>query len=190
MLCQLLEGPVFCGIDRWGHLSPTALHPNSVSRVLQRALARAGVVGERYSGHSLRRGFAIWATRSTSTATRRPAKKKAVSREEGIAAFWRFSSHRDSLTDLERLQQINLGFSADLIHAFRWAFDLQDCHLEMLLNASISTLERRRRAHKNFDPVASERLDRIATVSHLAEEIFETQVTATRWMSTPSGNPR
>ncbi|APC18316.1 recombinase [Pseudomonas frederiksbergensis] len=63
-LSQLQQGPVFCGIDRWGHLAPTAMHPYSVSRVLQRALTRAGVVGERYSGHSLRRGFATWASRN------------------------------------------------------------------------------------------------------------------------------
>ncbi|WP_338010182.1 antitoxin Xre-like helix-turn-helix domain-containing protein [Pseudomonas sp. GM21] len=98
----------------------------------------------------------------TSPATRRPEKKKAVSREEGIAAFWRFSSDQESLTDSERLRQIKLGFPADLIQVFRLAFDLQDRHLETLLNASTSALERRRREHKNLDHVASERLDRIA----------------------------
>ncbi|WLI10798.1 MULTISPECIES: site-specific integrase [Pseudomonas] len=64
MLSQLQAGPVFCGIDRWGHLSTEALHPYSVARVLRRALTRAGVAGERYSGHSLRRGFATWASRN------------------------------------------------------------------------------------------------------------------------------
>ncbi|MNV56607.1 Phage integrase family protein [compost metagenome] len=63
-LSHLQVGPVFCSIDRWGHLAPTALHPYSVSRVLRRALTRGGVAGERYSGHSLRRGFATWATRN------------------------------------------------------------------------------------------------------------------------------
>jgi putative toxin-antitoxin system antitoxin component (TIGR02293 family) len=121
-----------------------------------------------------------------STAARRPAKKQDVARGEGIAAFWRFSSHRKSLTDSERLHQIKVGFPADLIQPFRLAFGLQDRQLATLLNASISTLERRRRAHKNLDPVASERLDRIAAVSHLAKEIFETPVTATQWMSTPN----
>lgn len=121
---------------------------------------------------------------SNSPATGRPAKKQTVAREEGIAAFWQFSSDQESLTDSERLQQIKVGFPADLAHAFRLAFDLQERHLETLLNASISTLERRRREHKNLDPVASERLGRIAIVSHLAEEIFETQVIATHWMST------
>lgn len=122
----------------------------------------------------------------TSSEVRRPVKKKKLSREAEIAAFWRFSAHRESLKDSERLHQIKVGFPAELIHAFRLAFDLQDCHLETLFNASISSLERRRREQKNLDPVASERLDRIATVSHLAEEIFETQVTATHWMSTPN----
>lgn len=63
-LSQLQQGPVFCSIDRWGHLAPTALHPYSVARVLGRALTRSGVAGERFSGHSLRRGFATWASRN------------------------------------------------------------------------------------------------------------------------------
>ncbi|PMU07221.1 Tn3 family resolvase [Pseudomonas sp. FW305-20] len=63
-LSQLRSGPVFRSIDRWGHLGPAALHPYSVARVLRRALTRGGVAGERYSGHSLRRGFATWATRN------------------------------------------------------------------------------------------------------------------------------
>ncbi|QAY84023.1 type II RES/Xre toxin-antitoxin system antitoxin [Pseudomonas arsenicoxydans] len=121
---------------------------------------------------------------STSTETRRPAKKKPMSREEGIAAFWRFSAEQESLTESERLRQIKVGFPAELMLAVRLAFGLQALHLETLLNASISTLERRRREQKNLDPVASERLDRIVTVSHLAEEIFGAQVTATLWMST------
>ncbi|MNF67494.1 hypothetical protein D3C84_493100 [compost metagenome] len=103
-----------------------------------------------------------------------------------IAEFWRFSSPHESLTDSERLQQIKVGFPADLIQVVRLAFDLQDRQLETLFNASISMLDRRRREHKNLDPVASERLDRIATVSHLAEAIFEVQVAATQWMSTPN----
>jgi uncharacterized protein (DUF2384 family) len=119
----------------------------------------------------------------TSTAARRPVIKKNVSREVAIAAFWRFSSHRESLTDAERLHQIKVGLPADLIQVVRLAFDLQDLHLETLLNASISTLVRRRREQRNLDPVASERLDRIATLSRLVEAIFETQVTATQWMS-------
>ncbi|UVM36389.1 DUF2384 domain-containing protein [Pseudomonas sp. B21-017] len=122
----------------------------------------------------------------TSTAARRPVIKKNVYREAAIAAFWRFSSHRESLTDAQRLHQIKVGLPADLIQVVRLAFDLQDRHLETLLNASISTLERRRREQKNLDPVVSERLDRIATLSRLVVAIFETQVTATQWMSAPN----
>jgi uncharacterized protein (DUF2384 family) len=36
---------------------------------------------------------------------------------------------------------------------------------------------------KNLDPVASEHLDRIATISHSAEMVFESQVSAAHWMS-------
>lgn len=123
---------------------------------------------------------------NTSTAARRPARKKDDPREVGIAAFWRFSFNRDLLKDSERLSQIKAGFPAHLAQAIRLTFDLQERSVETLLNASISTLERRRREQKNLDPVASERLDRIATVCHLAEEVFESKEGATHWMSTPN----
>ncbi|VVO73678.1 hypothetical protein PS862_01465 [Pseudomonas fluorescens] len=123
---------------------------------------------------------------NTSTAARRPARKKDEPREIGIAAFWRFSFNRELLNDSERLQQIKSGFPASLVQALRQTFDLQERSVETLLNASISTLERRRREQKNLDSVASERLDRIATVSHLAEEVFENKANAAHWMSTPN----
>ncbi|QGT80906.1 site-specific integrase [Pseudomonas coronafaciens] len=61
---DLKQGPLFRSIDRWGHLGVEALNPNSISRLLRLAFARNGLVGEGYSGHSLRRGFATWATRN------------------------------------------------------------------------------------------------------------------------------
>lgn len=103
------------------------------------------------------------------------------------AAFWDFSAGRDNLNEAERLQQIRTGFTADLAQAVKAAFVLPEGSLERLLNASTSTLERRRREHKNLDPVASERLDRIATVCQLAEEVFESRQEAANWMSRPNG---
>ncbi|NMY52272.1 MULTISPECIES: site-specific integrase [Pseudomonas] len=58
------RGPVFRGINRWGQLKETALNHNSVIPLLRQTLQRAGLDGELYSSHSLRRGFATWATRN------------------------------------------------------------------------------------------------------------------------------
>jgi integrase len=56
------QGPVFCAVDRWGHVSDTALHPNSVIPLLRTLLQQAGIIDAAlYSSHSLRRGFATWA---------------------------------------------------------------------------------------------------------------------------------
>ncbi|WP_280360093.1 MULTISPECIES: site-specific integrase [unclassified Pseudomonas] len=60
----LQQGPVFRALDRWGHLADTGLHPYSVSRILRRVLVRSGLEGSRFSSHSLRRGFATWASRN------------------------------------------------------------------------------------------------------------------------------
>ncbi len=58
----LTQGPLFRGIDRWGGVSETPLHPNSLIPLLRRLLGAAGLPdAEDYSSHSLRRGFAGWA---------------------------------------------------------------------------------------------------------------------------------
>lgn len=60
---QLTDGPVFRGIDRWGHVSGEALRTDSLIPLLRSMLTHAGVpAAELYSGHSLRRGFANWAS--------------------------------------------------------------------------------------------------------------------------------
>lgn len=59
---ELTQGPVFRSIDRWGRISETSLHPNSLIPLLRRLLTAAGLPdAEDYSSHSLRRGFAGWA---------------------------------------------------------------------------------------------------------------------------------
>lgn len=59
---ELTQGPVFRGIDRWGCVNETPLHPNSLIPLLRRLLTAAGLPDAAdYSSHSLRRGFAGWA---------------------------------------------------------------------------------------------------------------------------------
>jgi integrase len=60
----LHQDPVFRAVDRWGNLADEGLHAYSISRILRRAMVRSGLEGERYSSHSLRRGFATWASRN------------------------------------------------------------------------------------------------------------------------------
>jgi integrase len=56
------NGPLLCGINRWGQLSSHGLHPNAVIPLLRRLMHQAGIaLPDQYSSHSLRRGFATWA---------------------------------------------------------------------------------------------------------------------------------
>jgi len=123
---------------------------------------------------------------STLTEAPHPAKKRDLHRKAEIAAFWRFSGQQALLQDWERLQQIKEGLPAHLTQTLHLVFNLQDRHLEILFNASISTLQRRRRTQKKLDCISSERLDRIAVVSHLTEKVFEDQERAVYWLSTPN----
>lgn len=42
-LAKLEHGPVYRGVDRWGHLSSNAMHPNSLIPLLRNMLSLAGV---------------------------------------------------------------------------------------------------------------------------------------------------
>ncbi|TFW31753.1 site-specific integrase [Massilia horti] len=60
---QLTQGPAYRGIDRWGHVSDRGLHSDSVIPLLRAMLGEAAIPdADCYSAHSLRRGFASWAT--------------------------------------------------------------------------------------------------------------------------------
>ncbi len=58
----IVRGAVFRRLDRWGHLAEDGLHPGSLISLLRQILQRAGIPAELYTSHSLRRGFATWAT--------------------------------------------------------------------------------------------------------------------------------
>ncbi|WP_213881356.1 site-specific integrase [Pseudomonas sp. dw_358] len=58
----LVRGPLLRKLDRWGHLSDSGLHSNSLAPLLRRLFEDAGLPAQGWSSHSLRRGFATWAT--------------------------------------------------------------------------------------------------------------------------------
>ena len=55
------SGPLFRGIDRWGHIASVPLHTNSIIPLVRSAFTQAGLPADAISSHSLRRGFATWA---------------------------------------------------------------------------------------------------------------------------------
>ncbi|MBF8179780.1 site-specific integrase [Herminiimonas contaminans] len=62
-LSGLENGAVFRSINRWGKIGDTGLNPPSIIPLLRSLFAQAGILdADDYSAHSLRRGFANWAT--------------------------------------------------------------------------------------------------------------------------------
>lgn len=62
---KIKKGPVYRSINRWGKMSCSALHPNSINPLLRSLFVKSGISDEdRYSSHSFRRGFASWATQN------------------------------------------------------------------------------------------------------------------------------
>lgn len=100
--------------------------------------------------------------------------------------FWRLAHALADMSELDRIKSIKAGFSAEMADATKQAFQMTSQSLSALLNLSVATYERRRRDAKPLDPAASERLDRIASVALLAEEVFEDKRAASDWMSSPN----
>lgn len=60
---SLVDGPLLRRVDRWGRIADEAMHINSFIALLRRVFTHAGLPApDAYSGHSLRRGFAGWAS--------------------------------------------------------------------------------------------------------------------------------
>jgi len=61
----LVDGPAFRSINRWGQLGTGAIKPLSYVKLLRTLFERAGMESvHEYGSHSLRRGFATWASAS------------------------------------------------------------------------------------------------------------------------------
>ncbi|MDH0747748.1 DUF2384 domain-containing protein [Pseudomonas sp. GD03842] len=99
-------------------------------------------------------------------------------------AFWLIADQLDTRNETERLAYIRSGFPPGWVKAIRAAFQLSNRQLETLLNASMSTLERRLKQRRPLDVVSSERVDRIASLAMRAAEVFNDQLTAQRWIMT------
>lgn len=113
-------------------------------------------------------------------------RKATVEAREASGVFWGYSKAHDQLTEAERLVQIRDGLPARLYQEVKRLFSLPEKQLAELFNASISTLERRVRDNQPLDTVASERLDRIAEITHQAVAVFESEADAIAWMSRPN----
>lgn len=58
------SGPVFVGIDRWGHPSGAPMTGKEVARLVKRVVELTGLSAKDFAGHSLRSGFVTDATRA------------------------------------------------------------------------------------------------------------------------------
>ncbi len=58
---RIVSGPLFRGVDQFGFVSGTKLHPDSVAFIVKRAVGKAGLDAMEYAGHSLRAGLATQA---------------------------------------------------------------------------------------------------------------------------------
>ncbi|GAA6170302.1 site-specific integrase [Sessilibacter corallicola] len=62
-ILQATHGPLFPAINQWGHIAEHAINPVSVIAIVKSYCEHVGFEdADNFSSHSLRRGFATWAT--------------------------------------------------------------------------------------------------------------------------------
>lgn len=102
--------------------------------------------------------------------------------ESAAQCFWLFAEDQAEQTDADRLIRIQAGLAPEITQILREAFHLNQKGLEILLGISGSTIDRRKRSGRPLDASTSEKLDRIAEVTHHAEEVFADREAAIDWM--------
>lgn len=129
------------------------------------------------------------------TSTTRPAKAQSghkaviLKRYNRITkktspSFWVMAHEVTSLSEGERMARIQAGFTANWLSATREAFVLNKSAIAGLAHISPATFDRRLKSEQRLDQVASERLDRLAQMAVMAEEVFEDKAVATSWLAT------
>lgn len=112
-----------------------------------------------------------------------PARK---GKQESTDQFWKLAHELYSQTESGRLDAITSGFETRWLKAVKVTFDINTRLLAVLVNTSVSTIDRAVKKGEVLGPVASERIDRLAQVAVLAESVFEDKEVASKWMSTPN----
>jgi putative toxin-antitoxin system antitoxin component (TIGR02293 family) len=80
---------------------------------------------------------------------------------------------------------VNKGVPVESAEALKRRIAIGDDVLAALLGVSEKTLSRARAANARLDPVASDRLVRVARIGALAIEVLEGEAQATHWLKRP-----
>ncbi len=101
-------------------------------------------------------------------------------------SFWQVAHIVSGLSERQRLDLIRDGFDITFLVATREAFGVSKTIAAEIACISTVTYDRMAKNKRPLGQAASERLDRLAQVAVIAEEVFEDKELATKWMSTPN----
>lgn len=101
-------------------------------------------------------------------------------------SFWQTAESLAKLREAELIAIIRTGLPSTTIQMAAAALNVNRQVLCSALNVSISTVNRRLKAGKLLDAVASERVVRLLQIALLARDLFESEELAAHWLSSPN----
>lgn len=107
--------------------------------------------------------------------------KKIIPFEKSLFSIIADRPHRAD-AEYRIVAHIRKGFKWAEVKRFQEAFDIKDEAFAHIIGVSGRTLTRTKKRSAAFDPVASDRLYRLAKVLELAATVFEDQPRAVRWL--------
>lgn len=97
--------------------------------------------------------------------------------------FWQFVQKIKEMSESERIENIRKGFNFTLIFELKEALGIDSSAVMRLLNIKTLDLSQLVMGISLLDDVASERLDRIAQIAGMAEDVLESRNEAVKWLT-------
>ncbi len=112
------------------------------------------------------------------------SKVKQVQTTQRAFSTWRKSVRK--MPPAKKIEMIRKGVKVTLLVGAGQYYGLSQSRLSKLLGVSEATVTRKIKAGGKLSPQESERLARIATIEAEAEDVFDSDALAKRWMLEPN----
>ena len=113
-----------------------------------------------------------------------PSKVKQVRTTQRAFSTWRKSVRK--MPPAKKIEMIRRGVEVTLLVGAGQYYGLSQSRLSKLLGVSEATVTRKIKAGGKLSPQESERLARVAIIEAEAEDVFDSDALAKRWMLEPN----
>ena len=118
--------------------------------------------------------------------TTKDVEKIVIPKKRGDAKMFSQMVLGEPLAGFAAVKSIREGYSARILKSASQFFGVTDARIQHITHVPASTASRLEKNKAKIDPSATERVFRMGTVTRMAIEVFESEVSAIDWMRQPN----